>query len=46
MLIFIYFISGQDNPSDLCVVGDVPTVLQGKKNDHLGPYDGISMGCK
>jgi len=36
---------GQDNPSDLCIVGDVPNVLFGDISDHLGPYDdGISMG--
>jgi predicted lipase len=36
--------SGQDNPSDLCSVGDVPTVLQGTLSDHDGPYDdGIIM---
>ena len=31
--------SGQDNPSTLCIVGDVPTVLEGHISDHLGPYD-------
>ena len=37
--------SGQDNPSDLCIVGDVPTVFQGNISDHYGPYgDGIIMG--
>lgn len=41
---------GQDNPSQLCIVGDVPNVLQGNIPanimDHLGPYDdGITMGC-
>ena len=37
---------GQDNPSKLCVVGDVPTIFQGKSSDHVGPYDdGIVMGC-
>ncbi|KAF8260710.1 lipase [Lactarius quietus] len=36
---------GQDNPSTLCVVGDVPNVFDGNTSDHLGPYDdGISMG--
>ena len=30
---------GQDNPSTLCIVGDVPTVLEGHISDHLGPYD-------
>lgn len=37
---------GQDNPSKLCIVGDVPTLLQGNRSDHDGPYDdGIVMGC-
>lgn len=36
---------GQDNPSMLCIVGDVPSVLQGNILDHLGPYDdNIFMG--
>ncbi len=35
---------GQDNPSNLCSVGDVPTVLQSNILDHPGPYDdGINM---
>ena len=36
---------GQDNPSELCIVGDVPTVFQGNLSNHDGPYDGILMGC-
>ena len=37
--------SGQDNPSDFCIVGDVPTVFQGNISNHDGPYDdGIVMG--
>ena len=37
--------SGQDNPSTLCIVGDVSTVSQGNVSDHDGPYDdGIVMG--
>ena len=36
---------GQDNPSTLCIVGDVPTVLQGNLTNHDGPYDDdIIMG--
>jgi hypothetical protein len=36
---------GQDNPSALCIVGDVPNVFDGDIFDHLGPYDdGIDMG--
>jgi predicted lipase len=35
---------GHDNPSNLCIVGDVPTVFQGNLLDHDGPYDdGIVM---
>jgi predicted lipase len=36
---------GQDNPSRLCSVGDVPDVVRSNILDHLGPYDGnIFMG--
>jgi predicted lipase len=36
---------GQDNPSKLCIVGDVPNVFESNIFDHLGPYDdNISMG--
>ena len=36
---------GRDNSSPLCIVGEVPNVLEGKVLDHLGPYaDGIYMG--
>ncbi|TFY81188.1 hypothetical protein EWM64_g2823 [Hericium alpestre] len=36
---------GQDNPSTLCIVGDVPEVFDGSLSNHDGPYDGITMGC-
>ncbi|KAH9970959.1 Alpha/Beta hydrolase protein [Lactifluus volemus] len=36
---------GQDNPSNLCIVGDVPNVFVGKVSDHAGPYAGITIGC-
>ncbi|KAH8110750.1 lipase [Phellopilus nigrolimitatus] len=36
---------GQDNASDLCIAGDVPTILESDELDHTGPYDGIEMGC-
>jgi len=36
---------GQDNPSTQCIVGDVPEILDGSVSDHLGPYNGITMGC-
>lgn len=35
---------GQDNPSVLCAVGDVPSVLEGNALDSLGPYNGVFMG--
>ena len=37
--------SGQDNPSKLCVVGDVPNILKWNVGDHNGPYGGITMAC-
>ena len=36
---------GQDNPSTMCSVGAVPSLLFGKPGDHDGPFDGISMPC-
>lgn len=36
---------GQDNPSDLCIVGDVPNIFDGDESDHDGPYNGVEMGC-
>lgn len=36
---------GQDNPSNECIVGDVPNIFESNTSDHKGPYDGISMGC-
>jgi hypothetical protein len=36
---------GQDNPSTLCIVGDVPEIWDGDESDHDGPYDGVEMGC-
>ncbi|EKM50550.1 uncharacterized protein PHACADRAFT_263889 [Phanerochaete carnosa HHB-10118-sp] len=36
---------GQDNTSDLCIVGDVPNIFDGDESDHDGPYDGVEMGC-
>ncbi|CAE6496686.1 unnamed protein product [Rhizoctonia solani] len=32
---------GQDNTSEDCSIGSVPTVLQGNLIDHLGPYEGV-----
>jgi len=36
---------GQDNESDECIVGDVPTIFESDTSDHDGPYDGVEMGC-
>ncbi|KAN0112535.1 alpha/beta-hydrolase [Hyaloscypha variabilis] len=36
---------GQDNDSDLCSTGDVPTVFEWDVDDHDGPYNGVTMGC-
>ncbi|KAI0339395.1 lipase [Trametopsis cervina] len=36
---------GEDNPSTLCIVGDVPNIFDGDEDDHDGPYDGVIMGC-
>jgi hypothetical protein len=36
---------GQDNPSTLCIVGDVPTIFDGNTGDHVGPYNGVIIGC-
>ncbi|KAI5123194.1 hypothetical protein M0805_003961 [Coniferiporia weirii] len=35
---------GQDNTSDLCIVGDVPNIADSDLIDHLGPYNGVVMG--
>ena len=35
---------GQDNESDLCTTGDVPTIFDGNTDDHGGPYNGVFMG--
>ncbi|KAI0695407.1 lipase [Cerioporus squamosus] len=36
---------GQDNTDNKCIVGDVPTIFDGDTGDHIGPYDGVKMGC-
>lgn len=36
---------GQDNDSNLCIVGDVSNIFDGTESDHDGPYDGVTMGC-
>ncbi|GJJ11323.1 hypothetical protein Clacol_005555 [Clathrus columnatus] len=37
--------AGDDNDSDLCSTGDVPTIFEGDISDHDGPYNGVTMGC-
>ena len=39
------YAAGDDNSSDLCIVGDVSNIFEGNLDDHEGPYAGISMGC-
>ena len=36
---------GQDNPSNLCIVGDVNYIWKGRLKNHDGPYAGVAMGC-
>ncbi|KAI0249660.1 lipase [Lactifluus subvellereus] len=36
---------GQDNTSQLCIVGDVPEIFASNLANHDGPYAGITMGC-
>jgi len=35
---------GQENPSKMCSVGDVPNIFEGNAIDHVGPYNGVMMG--
>jgi len=39
-----YSCAGQDNTSPNCSIGDTPNVFGSNILDHLGPYDGLSMG--
>ncbi|KAI0311771.1 alpha/beta-hydrolase [Amylostereum chailletii] len=36
--------AGDDNDSDQCIVGAVGNVFDGSIDNHLGPYEGISLG--
>ncbi|KAG9119726.1 hypothetical protein FRC07_005102 [Ceratobasidium sp. 392] len=36
--------AGQDNTSTDCSTGAVPNIFVGSIADHLGPYEGVSMG--
>ncbi|CAK5278175.1 unnamed protein product [Mycena citricolor] len=38
--------SGYDNTSDLCSTGDLKILIEFNVNNHLGPYNGITMGCQ
>ncbi|RXW16322.1 hypothetical protein EST38_g9543 [Candolleomyces aberdarensis] len=35
---------GQDNTNAQCTIGYVPNIAEGSILDHLGPFDGVSMG--
>ena len=35
---------GQDNTNSNCIVGEVKNIFEGKVKDHVGPYDGVTMG--
>ena len=37
--------SGQDNPSTLCIAGDLEDIFDANLADHIGPYAGINIGC-
>jgi hypothetical protein len=40
-----YACPGQDNTSDLCIVGDSPNIISVDGSDHSGPYGTVEMGC-
>lgn len=44
---FYRYYLGQDNQDKDCIAGDVPSVLDGKLEDHRGPYGdvNVTMGC-
>ena len=44
VLLIVLYITGQDNPSEMCSVGDVPDIILGDVIDHIGPFDGVVMG--
>ena len=45
ILLILFYYTGQDNPSIMCSVGDVPDIfLDGNTTDHGGPFDGVMMG--
>ncbi|KAK0466790.1 alpha/beta-hydrolase [Desarmillaria tabescens] len=35
---------GQDSPDAQCIVGEVGNLLESNAADHIGPYDGVTMG--
>ncbi|KAJ2913347.1 hypothetical protein MD484_g7063, partial [Candolleomyces efflorescens] len=35
---------GQDNTNSQCTIGYVGNIFEGDRNDHKGPYDGITLG--
>jgi hypothetical protein len=36
---------GQDSTDAGCTIDTVPNILVGSTGDHMGPYDGVTMGC-
>ncbi|KAF8604803.1 alpha/beta-hydrolase [Ceratobasidium sp. AG-I] len=38
--------AGQDNTDSSCIVGTVPTILNGNADDHVGPYEGVYVGSQ
>jgi len=40
-----YNCPGQDNTSQYCTIGDTPNVFVANTNNHLGPYNGITIQC-
>ncbi|KJA19613.1 hypothetical protein HYPSUDRAFT_44174 [Hypholoma sublateritium FD-334 SS-4] len=36
---------GADNTDTNCIVGAVPNIFSGNTSDHMGPYDGVTIGC-
>ncbi|KAJ6605839.1 lipase [Mycena sp. CBHHK59/15] len=37
---------GQDNTSDLCTTGDVPTIFEGNSNNHNGTVSDLTIFCE
>ncbi|KAL0953907.1 hypothetical protein HGRIS_005073 [Hohenbuehelia grisea] len=37
---------GQDNENPLCSAGSIASLFAGEIEDHMGPYDGLVIGCR